>query len=138
MNTCVFLKSGEGTGKSVILEFIINHVIGQDLGLISGRASQLSSFNYQLLGKLLVILEELPTQSKNEWFSLSDILKQIITGSSLEIEKKHQDMITTANYISLYVITNNDNTIEFGKDARRYFMADIKIPGRRRSEEKHI
>jgi hypothetical protein len=125
MKTCVFLKSGEGTGKSIILEFIIKHVIGEHLGLVSSRSSQLAGFNYQLLGKLIVVLEELPTGSKNEWFSLSDILKQLITGSKLEIEKKHSDMMSVANYISLYILTNNDNTIKFGKDMRRYFMCDI-------------
>jgi hypothetical protein len=125
MNTCVFLKSGEGTGKSIILEFIINHVIGEHLGLITGRASQLAGFNYQLLGKLIVVLEELPTESKGQWFQISDIIKQLITGTKLEVEKKHADMITVANYISLYILTNNDNTIKFGKDMRRYFMADI-------------
>lgn len=125
MKSCIFLKSGEGTGKSIILEFIIKHVIGEHLGLITGRANQLCGFNYQLLGKLIVVLEELPTASKNEWFSLSDILKQLITGSKLEVEKKHSDMISVANNISLYILTNNDNTIKFGKDMRRYFMADI-------------
>ena len=77
MKTCVFLKSGEGTGKSIILEFIIKHVIGEHLGLVSSKSSQLAGFNYQLLGKLIVVLEELPTGSKNEWFSLSDIIKKI-------------------------------------------------------------
>ncbi len=124
-HTALFLKSGEGTGKSIVVEFFINHVIGQALGLITSRAQQLLGFNSMLLEKILVCLEELPSGSKNEWHSLSDILKDIITGGKLTIEKKYEDMIQIVNYISLIIITNNDNTIKFGKDVRRYFMADI-------------
>ena len=125
MNTALFLRSGEGTGKSILVDFFIKFVIGLELGLSTARAQQLMKFNSQLLGKILVCLEELPTASKSEWFSISDFLKDLITGSSIDIEKKYQDCIQTVNMISLMILTNNDNTIKFGKDARRYFFADI-------------
>ena len=125
MNVALFLKSGEGTGKSVIVEFLINHVIGDALGLSTSRINQLMKFNSQLMGKLLVCLEELPTSSKSEWFSVSDYLKDLITGSKIDIEKKFADCIQTVNMMSLIIITNNENTIKFGKDARRYMMCDI-------------
>lgn len=124
-HTALFLKSGEGTGKSIVVEFIIKYVIGEALGLITSRAQQLLGFNSMLLERILVCLEELPSGSKNEWHSLSDVLKDLITGGKLSIEKKYEDMIQIVNYISLIIITNNDNTIKFGKDVRRYFMADI-------------
>jgi hypothetical protein len=125
MNVALFLKSGEGTGKSVIVEFLINHVIGDALGLSTSRINQLMKFNSQLMGKLLVCLEELPTSSKSEWFSVSDYLKDLITGSKIDIEKKFADCVQTVNMMSLIIITNNENTIKFGKDARRYMMCDI-------------
>lgn len=125
MNVALFLKSGEGTGKSIIVEFLINHVIGEALGLSTSRINQLMKFNSQLMGKLLVCLEELPTASKSEWFSVSDYLKDLITGSKVDIEKKFADCIQTVNMMSLIIITNNENTIKFGKDARRYMMCDI-------------
>ena len=125
MPTALFLKSAEGTGKSLIVSFLITYVIGISLGLITPRPEQLMKFNGQLLGKILVCLEELPSTSKNSWYSISDYLKDLITGSRLDIEKKYQDMIQTVNLISLIIITNNENCIRFGKDARRYMMCDI-------------
>ena len=125
MNVALFLKSGEGTGKSIILDFIIRYVIGEDLGLSTARAQQLMKFNSQLMGKILVCLEELPTASKSEWHSVSDYLKDLITGSKMDIEKKFADCVQTVNLISLIILTNNENTIKFGKDARRYFMCDV-------------
>ena len=95
------------------------------LGLITSRAEQLFKFNAHLLGKVLLALEELPSGNKNVWFSISDYLKDLITGSKLDIEKKFQDMMQTVNLISLIIITNNENSIRFGKDIRRYMLCDI-------------
>ena len=125
MPTALFLKSGEGTGKSIIVSFLIKYVIGEALGLITSRAGQLLKFNSQILGKVLLCLEELPTASKNEWHTVSEYLKDLITGHKLDIEKKFQDTVQVLNMISLIILTNNENTIKFGKDARRYMMCDV-------------
>ena len=125
MEVALFLKSGEGTGKSLIIDFIINHVIGPDLGVSTPRAQQIMKFNSILLGKIFLCLEELPTGNKNEWHSVSDYLKDIITGSKIDIEKKYADTIQTINLMSLILLTNNENTIKFGKDIRRYMLCDV-------------
>jgi hypothetical protein len=130
-NTALFLNSGEGTGKSCIMEFIINHVIGYALGLITVHAGKLKSFNAQLLGKILVVLEEMPSGSSHEWASITEIIKHMITGGSLEIEKKFQDSVQVANLISLVIFTNNlqvggkGSPLKFGKDIRRFLMCDV-------------
>ncbi len=119
MDTALFLKSGEGAGKSIIVLFLIKYVIGEALGLITSRCSQLLHFNSQILGKILLCLEELPTASNKEWHTVADYLKDLITGHKLDVEKKYQDTVQVINLISLIIITNNENTIKFGKDARR-------------------
>jgi hypothetical protein len=123
--TALFLQSGEGTGKSIIVLFLINYVIGPALGLTTSRSAQLLKFNSQILGKILLCLEELPSSSKSEWHSVSDYLKDLITGNKVDIERKFQDAIQVINLISLIIITNNETTIKFGKDIRRYMMCDI-------------
>jgi hypothetical protein len=125
MKSALYLKSGEGTGKSIIISFLVYMVIGENLGLITSRANQLLGFNSLLLEKILVVLEELPNESKQNWHSLSDFLKDLVTGGKIDIEKKYEDMIQIVNLISLMILTNNENPIKFGKDARRYFMCDI-------------
>jgi len=125
MQTALILKSGEGTGKSIIIDFIIKHVIGESLGLCTPRAQQLTRFNSQLMGKIFVCLEELAASSKNDWHSLSDIIKDLITGSKLDIEKKYSDVVQTINLLSLIILTNNDNTLKFGKEIRRYMLCDV-------------
>ena len=123
--TALFLKSNEGTGKSIIISWMIENVIGRTLGLITSRTQQLFKFNGQLLGKILVCLEEMATSSKAEWHTVGEYLKDLITGGVIDIEKKFQDAIQVVNLISLIIFTNNDNTIKFGKDIRRYMMCDV-------------
>jgi hypothetical protein len=125
MPTALFLQSGEGTGKSIIVTFLIKFVIGEALGLSTSRSSQLLKFNSQILGKILLCLEELPSASKTEWHSVSDYLKDLITGHKIDVERKFQDAVQVLNLISLIIITNNESTIKFGKDIRRYMMCDI-------------
>lgn len=125
VETALYLKSGEGTGKSIVIEFFIEHVIGQELGLSTSNMGQLLRFNSQLIGKTLLVGEELASASKSEWTSLSDIIKDLITGKMIDFEAKYSNITHLKNIISLIMITNNENTLKFGKDARRYFFADI-------------
>lgn len=125
VQTALFLKSGEGTGKSIIIDFLIDHVIGRDLGLSTSSAKKLMQFNSHLQGKTLLVLEELPASSKSEWTSLSEVLRDLITSSTMEFEAKYENIKHMKNIISMIIITNNENTLKFGKDARRYFMPDI-------------
>ena len=78
-----------------------------------------------MLGKIIICLEEMPTSNKSDWHSVSDYIKDVITGMTLDIEKKFEDAIQIINLISLIILTNNENTIKFGKDVRRYHMLDV-------------
>ena len=82
-------------------------------------------FNYHLVNEIFLVLEELPSGGKNQWHSVSDYLKDIITGGTVGIEKKYEDVIQVENMISLLILTNNENCIRFVKDERRYHMCDI-------------
>ena len=92
-HTALFLKSGEGTGKSIVVEHFIQNVIGEHLGLITSRSKQLLGFNGMLLNKMLVVLEELPSQNKSEWYCISDILKDLITGKKIDMNLSRKPLI---------------------------------------------
>jgi hypothetical protein len=125
MKTCLYLKSGEGTGKSVITEFLQLKVLGKNIVLTTSNPDcVVGQFNAQLQGKLLLILEEAPTSSASEWCSLTNSLKHLITDSSIEIHEKHQTPYTISNIVSTIINTNN-NAIKISSDDRRFVTADI-------------
>src|SRR2546430_544133 len=79
MYSILYLKSGQGWGKGIITDFIQRYVLGPQLVYkTSDPQTILGSFNGQLLGKLLLLLEEMPTE-KSQWNSLYRALKDKVT-----------------------------------------------------------
>ena len=63
MYSILYLKSSQGWGKGIITDFIQCYVLGPQLVYkTSNPQTILESFNGQLLGKLLLLLEEMPTE----------------------------------------------------------------------------
>ena len=123
MNTALYLKSTQGTGKSIITEFICDKVIG-DSFFISSKSDVVTSWNEQLVGKLVMNLEELALHSEKQWEEIDGILNHAITGKTLEIKQKYHDTYKTRNIVSV-IINTNKSAVRISPDSRRYFCLDI-------------
>jgi Family of unknown function (DUF5906) len=125
MESCLYLKSGQGTGKSIVTEFIEAYVLGRNLVHITKDTKCIDGgFNGELYGKTLLVLEELPTDSAREWRNISNSLKNYVTGSTIEIEFKGKDKFTLKNILSIIIMSNN-NALRIDTDDRRIVMLDI-------------
>jgi len=122
-NSCLYLKSIQGVGKSTLFSFIRDFVIGKGLCLETGSEPIKSRFNYILGGKLLVVLEELENFSTNEWQVVSTRLKRYITSNTITLEKKGVDSYDSEN-LNNYVILSNNDAIK-DDNGRRYFILDV-------------
>ena len=120
----LYLKGPQGIGKSTITEFIANHVIGK-LALISGSEPLKSQFNISLMGKLLVVFEELENFSTNEWTVISSRLKRYSTAHNTQYEAKGKDVITAQDLNNYCVLSNNDAVKD--DDGRRYIILDLSL-----------
>ncbi|GBC10299.1 hypothetical protein RclHR1_00950036 [Rhizophagus clarus] len=90
MYSILYLKSGQGWGKGIITDFIQHYVLGTQLVYkTSDPETILGSFNGQLLGKVLLLLEEMPTE-KSQWNSLYRALKDKVTSDTIEIHEKYK------------------------------------------------
>jgi len=91
MNTCLLLHSKQETGKSIITNFIEEKVLGNSLVVTSSDLNTvLGTFNRELLGKTLLVLEEMPASTQAEWRASSERLKHIIDGQSMLIHEKNK------------------------------------------------
>ena len=122
-DACIYLKGGQGIGKSTISDFLKEHVIGRDLFLETGSSPLKKNFNKILEGKLLVQFSELETMSKNEWACCSSALKRNITSTTILIEGKNENSYQIAN-INNYILDSNNDAIK-DDEGRRYFIADV-------------
>ena len=64
MKSLPYLRSGQGTGKSCMLEFIQENVLGSQLTIITQDPDSIAGFNDHLSGKALVTLEDVPVNTK--------------------------------------------------------------------------
>jgi hypothetical protein len=119
----IYKKSEQGTGKSTETDFLINYVLGKDLCVISGTEPLLSNFNKILLGKLLVVFEELPTFSQREWEVVSSKIKTMTTEKTFVYRSLFKDAIEAEN-ISNFMINTNCDSIK-DSDGRRIIIMPV-------------
>ncbi len=119
----IYQKSIEGTGKSTTWDFIIKHVLGREVCIKSNVDPLKTSNNSSLCGKLLVLFEELPTFTKNDWTAVSSKLKDMATGDTMIWCNKYEKAFEAEN-INNYVINTNVDAIK-SADGRRYFINEI-------------
>ena len=122
-DSILYLKSKQGFGKSTLLEFIRQYVVGEDLALETGSGPILSNFNAILGGKLFVYFEELETFSISQWMSVSSRLKRYATSNTITLEDKNVKAYTATNIMNIIIASNNDAVVD--DDGRRYFILDI-------------
>lgn len=121
----LYLKSGQGTGKSSITDFIREYVLGHNsTQLIDNPNEALADFNVMLEGCVYCVLEEPQQASKGEWHKLSNQLKILCTGSVIGIHKKYKDRYQIQNNVSLAVMTNH-NALFVEQDDRRIVCLDV-------------
>lgn len=119
----IYKKSVEGTGKSTESEFLMKHVFGKDVCLISGTEPLLTNYNKIFMGKVFVVFEELPTFSKAQWESVSSKLKTLTTEDSCVYRDLYEKQISSSNLLNFQINTN----VEALKDSqgRRIIILDI-------------
>ena len=91
MRTCLLLHSKADSGKSMITEFIEEHVLGKLFVITSNDLNTIiEAFNRELLEKSLLVLEVMPASTQEEWKASSECFKHIITGKKLMMYKKNK------------------------------------------------
>lgn len=66
MRTSLFLRSRQGTGKSIVFDMLQKTILGQNMLITSETTSVCGNFNGELRGRTHLVLEEAPTSSKKE------------------------------------------------------------------------
>jgi hypothetical protein len=127
METVLFIQSPQGSGKGTITEFIQEKVLGDKIVKITSDPNIISgTFNKEIEGHILLILEEMPT-GKNEWHTFSQRMKHLITGRKIEIHEKNKTPYSLDNNLSIIINTNNKNAIRLETGDRRYVYLDVSV-----------
>ncbi len=119
---CILLYGSQGCGKSTIGEYILRKIIGLDKIIITSKADKMFGRFVNTQGKLLAVLNE---ASGKDTFNICDVLKDAITCSMTEQEKKGIDAVSVIDYTNYIFTTNNINSVKIPEDDRRFMPIEI-------------
>jgi len=119
---CILLYGSQGCGKSTIGEYLLRKIIGLDKMIITSKADKMFGRFVNTQGKLLAVLNE---ASGKDTFNICDILKDAITCTTTEQERKGIDTITITDYTNYIFTTNNINSVKVPEDDRRFMPIEI-------------
>ena len=126
VNKAIYLYSEEhGTGKTIFTNFLRKKVVGEHITHLTGSNSIiLGDFNIEMIGKVLLLLEEMPVVRKGDWNAFGNRLKWIIDSDTIQLTEKHKTPFPVNNITSI-MINSNSKVIKIEKSDRRYFIPDI-------------
>jgi hypothetical protein len=119
---CILLYGSQGCGKSTIGEYLLRKIIGLDKMIITSKADKMFGKFVNSQGKLLAVLNE---ASGKDTFNICDILKDAITMTTTEQEKKGVDAVAVTDYTNFIFTTNNINSVKIPEDDRRFMPIEI-------------
>jgi hypothetical protein len=119
---CILLYGSQGCGKSTIGEYLLRKIIGLDKMIITSKADKMFGKFVNTQGKLLAVLNEC---CGKDTFNICDILKDAITMTTTEQEKKGVDAVAVTDYTNFIFTTNNINSVKIEEGDRRFMPIEI-------------
>ncbi len=117
----VALRGKKGVGKNVITE-CIKLLLGNHYLLASNSRYLSGNFNSHMENKLLLVLDEAYWSGDKQ---AEGILKDLITGSTQQIERKGCEPYTITNLIRVMIFGNEEWIVPATEDERRYAVFEM-------------
>jgi hypothetical protein len=124
VGTAILLKSRQGRGKNIVVDFIGKKLLGKQLYAYCNDIEQvIGRFNGILMNKLLTCCDEISNYGGAH--KSNDKLKSLITEEQINIEHKGMEMITIDDRNRYIFLTNNDWPIKVEPGDRRYVCLEL-------------
>lgn len=122
MVALVFWSRSQGVGKNLLFECFTS-IIGRRHGTVIHQEELARDFNGYMRDKVLVIGDEVMGDDRRRH---ADKLKGLITGTTIQINEKHQPTIELQNLANFIFLSNHSTAVFVGDDDRRYFIWEIE------------
>ena len=124
--TAVVMRGGKGVGKNALLNAITD-LSPEHMKLVANRRYLIGNFNSHMEKLIAIVLDEAFWSGDK---AADGILKDLITGSCYQIERKGQDPYEAVNYTRVFIVGNEDWLVPATGDERRFAVFDVG-PGRK-------
>lgn len=123
---CVVLNGGQGSGKSLIFDYMKKHIFGDTTAYYAaGMGALIDRFNWWMLSNIFIICDEPTKLSELNISTYEEKLKTVITAPSRELEKKGGDKLQACNYSNLIITSNHTKGIVIRDEDRRYAIFKV-------------
>lgn len=117
----VVMRGEEGVGKSFFAG-TFGKLFGRHYMKVSQPGHLIGNFNGHLQSTVILFADEGFYAGDRRHAS---VLKDLITGDTLTIERKGVDVEEYPNHLHILMASNNDWVVPAGAQARRYFVLDV-------------
>lgn len=118
-HSAIALLGAPGTGKSIILEHGLAHMLGNMYGKSAQRKHMTGNFNKHLGGKLLWLAEESLFAGDVEGMN---VLKDMIASETLMVEPKNYNAYPVPNHTRFFFTSNSVHALKLEADDRRFLV----------------
>lgn len=129
IGVALIFTSKQGAGKNILFDWIVRYIYGPRACTVTHLDKLTGKFNSLLLGKSLIVGNEICSDSNNYKVD-TNVLKGLITETDTNIEKKGFDAITCKTYCNFIFLSNSKNVLKIEDSDRRYAVfecSDCKI-----------
>ena len=112
----------EGSGKSTEFDFISKYVFGDNLCIRCSVEPLLSNYNKILQDKILVLFEELPTFTKEQWMAVNSKIKTYATEDTYQFRDPYEKPLSLQHRMNIQINGNVESIKQYG---RRIIFMDI-------------
>jgi hypothetical protein len=121
--TVIVLKSTrQGSGKSTLGEVLCAMFGRRHSAMVQDKTYLVGKFNDWLEGMSFVCAEEILW--KNDYVTI-DKLKGMVTGRTLQVERKYSAVRQVENHLHLMLTSNHELPVALGVGDRRYVIYDV-------------
>jgi len=120
-HTALVLRSGEGSGKGVVIDALVR-ALGSHATVCTSSEELAGRWTSQLATSVLVVANE-STWGGNR--AEEGRLKALITDPTIKYERKYITPFALRNCVHLIVSSNADWVVPVGLDDRRFFVLDV-------------
>lgn len=124
-NVCLVLIGDPGCGKSMIFEFLVKFVYGENIAaMVDNFEPILQRFNSLIAGKMLICVDETVRADHKQFNADFNKFKPKVTGNTTQVERKGMDISTVLNYNSYAICSNHDIPVKIEERDRRHIIVD--------------
>ena len=121
IGTAIVIYGEQGAGKGLFANEILRYAIGnKNYGEINDYHLE-SRFNDWIMGKRLIVANEIKIDYKNNNKAQS-LLKMYITDPYITIDRKYKNTIQIENYVDFLIFSNHDDAVRIEPTDRRFFV----------------